>query len=193
MDGIAFHADVMDGKFVERVSMPFDEYIHLVKRGAHHIDLHLMIENPTKNLPKYLAKAVYGNLRSLSFHVETCQTDEAIELIEKVKLEGIQGGIVIDLPTPIQNVDPRLFAISDVVTIMSVKCGASGQTFNQPALDKVRHIRTKYPKIRVVMDGGISPSNIKDVKKAGVHTAVVASAVYSSDDRFQTIKSLQTV
>ncbi|MCL2569765.1 MAG: hypothetical protein FWE16_00985 [Firmicutes bacterium] len=191
VDNITLHADVMDGKFVSRTSLPLDEFSYLVKNTNYKIDVHLMVANPKVQINPMLAKVVWGNIRSMSFHVEACPVDEAIQLVEKIKMMGIQGGVVIDLDTSVDSVDKRIFAICDVVTIMSVKCGQSGQSFNEIAIDKVRQIKTKFPKIRIIVDGGINADNIKHIRKAGVNTAVVGNAVYSNSDRTATITLLQ--
>ena len=180
---ISLHLDVMDGKFVPRVSITFDEYKYVVENSRHPIDVHLMIDDPESNINRYLAKAVWGTIRSISFHVESHEAHVIKKLMDKVRVMGIMSGIVIDLPTQIDEIDPNLAVSSDIITIMSVKCGASGQLFNQSALKKITRLRELNPDARIIMDGGITRENFSMVKSAGVHTAVMGSAMQRAENK----------
>lgn len=61
------------------------------------------------------------------------------------------------------------------ITVMSVKCGQSGQAFNPTALALVKQIRALNPHTVITLDGGINDTNINMVKDAGVDIAVVGS------------------
>ncbi|MCL2756131.1 MAG: hypothetical protein FWE45_03740 [Firmicutes bacterium] len=191
VDNIAIHCDVMDGCFVPRKSIPMSEYEYLCKKTKHPIDVHLMIENPVRDIGNFLAGNCRGNIRSICFHAEATFPFEAIKLVEKIRMSGIRGGIAIDLPTKIESIDSNLLFMCDDITVMSVKAGASGQSFNKDALKKVKTLKKLYPDKRIILDGGINIDNIKEVKKSGVDTAAMASAVYSAQDRELMIKQLR--
>jgi len=205
IDGITIHCDVMDGSFVPRISIPRSEYAHLCKKSKHKIDVHLMVEKVEENLDYYLSQCCRGMIRSICFHVEAITypqdrnrpeksatpSPKAIELVEKIRMNGIEGGIAIDLDTDIDEIDERLLFMCDVITMMSVKAGASGQTFNKDVLAKVKKIKRLYPNVRIILDGGINLENIEQIKKAGVDTAVSASAVYNAEFRIAAIKTFK--
>jgi len=187
VQGISIHLDVMDGAFVPRMSCTPEEFDFVVTNSVHPIDVHLMIENPERDLDKYLSgigrQRDGQGIRSISFHVETQPSEVTLSQLKKIRRAGIMPGIIVDLPT-ILSLDCRdtcgILGKSDVVTVMSVKCGASGQSFNQDALDKIRMIKEINPMARVIVDGGVKMENIAMVEKAGADIAVMGSAVYSN-------------
>ena len=45
------HVDVMDGKFVKNKTMPFSEMKNIYKYTSKRLEVHLMVENPSKYIP----------------------------------------------------------------------------------------------------------------------------------------------
>ena len=180
-EGISFHLDVMDGRFVERKSVTVRELEFVMEAAKHPVDVHLMISE----LSEYMNVSRENLPRSICFHVEAVAGFMALMFIGMIKSFGIQAGVAIDLGTDAGSVNPALISACDVVTIMSVKAGKSGQSFNQEALQKVAAVKKINPRVRVILDGGINAENIETVKKAGVDTAVMGSALFklSSQER----------
>ena len=194
VDDISLHLDIMDGQFVARKSTTKDEADFTIKNTRHKIDIHYMINDIALHLNPYLAKAVWGSIRSISFHIETFTADETpdiLTLFKKIRIMGVEAGIAIDLDTNLKDMPKEVLDACDVATIMSVKAGASGQAFNATALDKVKTLRKTYPNLRIIIDGGINAENITQVKRAGATTAVVGSAIFNAPDRIQEIRTLQ--
>ncbi len=71
----------------------------------------------------------------------------------------------------------------DIVLLMSVNPGFGGQKFIPHVLDKARKARKMIDAsgrdIRLEIDGGVGPANIREVAEAGVDTFVAGSAVFS--------------
>jgi|GEM_PF-1690594 len=198
---IAIHLDVMDGVFVPRISIPKEEYDFTIKNTEHMVDVHLMITSPQNKINPYIAKAVWGTLRSVTFQIEALDTENGqgicmqttLALLNKIKSMNIQAGIAIDLPTTVESIESEILNNCDVVTIMSVKCGASGQSFNKSALDKVIYMKKHYPKIRIILDGGINADNLPIVKSVGTDTAVFGSHVYKAQNKAESIANLKVL
>lgn len=192
---LSFHADVMDGKLVERAAINSDEYTFITKTALLPVDVHLIIARPHERIGEYLDVPVssrYGKVvRSITFHVETLSKFHALRLISTIRKAGFKAGIAVDLDTYVGSDDCKsVIEQCDVVVVMSVKAGKSGQTFNMGGLKKVAEIKRINPGCRVILDGGISANNIELVKRAGVDTAVIGSYVYDSEDRKATVKGL---
>ena len=209
---ISIHLDVMDGDFVPRSSVTMEQYGHIVKNtGKQIIDVHLMVSNPEKVINQYLAKAVWGGIRSISFHVEAVSPEVGVVVLQKIKSLGIEGGIVVDLDTEISSVSREMLDLADVVTVMTVKCGMSGQSFNEGVLEKVRKIRETYQsksavvsgvgrvvsRKRIIVDGGVNLSNAESVVAAGADCVVVGGGVYfagkTKKDRKAAVVALRAV
>ncbi|MDR0976033.1 MAG: hypothetical protein LBM01_03715 [Christensenellaceae bacterium] len=169
---IGIHADFMDGKFVPRTRFwndadiaEFGKYADLLP-----VDVHIMAE-ANADLTRF---APY-NFRSISTHIENGAAPT--------------GGIVIDNDTEIE---PHLAEIKKhkFITLMSVKAGASGQSFNPKVLEKIRAVREFNPAAVIIVDGGINETNLKSVVSAGADVVVMGSAVYKQGNKTEYIKGL---
>ena len=107
---------------------------------------------------------------------------DGIALIERIHALGMEAGIVVNPPTPAEALEPYLDAV-DLVLIMSVTPGRSGQAFMPEVLDKARWVAERVDgSTRIEMDGGLSPTTAPRAVAAGVDTLVTASALFGSDD-----------
>ena len=80
----------------------------------------------------------------------------------------------------------------DVVLIMSVVPGFSGQSFMPEVLGKCEAVRRRLrPDQRLEIDGGINADTIRQAKDAGVDWFVAASAIFDNKDRAAAITALR--
>lgn len=98
---------------------------------------------------------------------------------EMTSVSDERHGIVIDLGCEIAGYE-TLIKQASYITIMAVKCGKSGQVFHPEVLELVPKIRALNPFAVLTIDGGVNPSNIEMVKKAGIDIAVVGSYAVKS-------------
>src|SRR5438445_390629 len=93
--------------------------------------------------------------------------------------------------TPVERIFPVLEHV-DLVLIMSVVPGFSGQEFMPEVLLKVREVKKRIkPTQRIEIDGGINPQTIKQAREAGADLFVVASAIFDHPDRKAAIAALR--
>lgn len=184
---LSYHVDVMDGKLVERAAVTLPEYNFITSTARVPMDVHLMINKPHERIEDYSSAPHLKydkGVRSITFHVEALPKVEAKKLLVKIQKSGFKGGVAIDLDTQVTASGiQELIEKSDVVVIMSVKAGKSGQVFNIGGLRKVQQVKKLNPGIRVILDGGVNGDNIEMIKKAGVDTVVVGNYVYSAADK----------
>src|SRR5204862_2100657 len=113
-----------------------------------------------------------------SFHVEVAEGGEARQLVARAHALGMGAGLVINPPTPVERIVPLLDA-PDLVLVMSVNPGFSGQSFIRSALDKARVIKPRLrPTQRLELDGGITVANAHEDREAGGDVIVAAYAVF---------------
>ena len=116
----------------------------------------------------------------ITFHPEASEhVDRTIGLIKE---NGCKAGLVFNPATPLDVLEYTLDKI-DMVLLMSVNPGFGGQKFIPYVLDKARKVRKMIDasglQIRLEIDGGVGPANIKEVAEAGVDTFVAGSAIFS--------------
>lgn len=169
------HVDVMDGHFVPNLSMgPFIvEACRRVTRLP--LDVHLMIESP-ENM---LAEFAQAGATNLTVHVETCPNLH--RTLQTIRELGCKAGVVINPATPVALVEPVLHMV-DLVLILSVNPGFSGQTFLPEVLPKVRAIRHLLEQVNptafLEIDGGINPETLTLAIEAGANVFVAAHAIF---------------
>jgi ribulose-phosphate 3-epimerase len=169
------HIDVMDGHFVPNITMgPF--IVETCRRITDlPLDVHLMIESPY-NMVEAFAKA---GADILYVHVEN--SPNLHNLITKIRSLGCRPGLVINPGTSPLLLEPVLHMV-DVVMVMSVNPGFSGQSFIPEVLPKITQIRKMMditkPDAVVAVDGGITAETLPAVLQAGAQVFIAASAIF---------------
>jgi len=188
-DGI--HFDVMDGHFAPNLTMGAVMVQWLRRRFPDaYLDAHLMVINPEDFVRQFAEAGASG----FTFHIEATsgrEKHDEREMIRMIRAAGMNPGICLNPPTPAEDVFHVLDEV-DLVLVMSVYPGFSGQAFMPEVLDKTRQIRERLgPDTRLQMDGGIGPDNAAAVRDAGCDCIVAASAIFGSDDRSAAINALR--
>ena len=187
------HCDIMDGHFVERKT--FDEIVLslLSKRVNGIMDVHLMVENPIEKLHLY-AKAGANNI---TVHYEALKgTIATINAINEIHTLGCKAGLSIKPETPVSVIE-NFLPFVDIVLVMSVEPGKSGQKFINDSLSKIAKLNTLREQngynFLIEVDGGINDQTAGAVVSLGADVLVVGSAIYSSHNRAQLIRTLKTI
>ncbi|MDX2018102.1 MAG: ribulose-phosphate 3-epimerase [Planctomycetota bacterium] len=194
------HLDVMDGHFVPNLTMGPDLCKALRRELPDaFLDVHLMVTDPAK----FVAPFAAAGADLLTFHIEAVRTPEQVrELASEIRSRGILVGLAINPPTPMEALEPVLadeatLALIDMVLVMSVNPGYSGQKFIAEVLSKASRVREiarkSRPGLRIQMDGGVAPANAQAVRDAGVDVLVAASAIFGqpADQRAGVIAQLR--
>ncbi len=169
------HIDVMDGHFVPNLTMgPF--IVETCRRSTNMpLDCHLMIEKPENLLDAF----IQAGATNITIHPEN--NPNIIETLGKIKAAGCRAGIAINPSTPAQVIEP-LMNLADLILVMTVNPGYSGQKFMPEVVEKIALIsrlsqQCKTPPI-IEVDGGINSDTISLVKDAGANAFVSASAIF---------------
>ncbi len=185
----SFHLDVMDGHFVNNITMGPD-LVSAVRRATDlRLDCHLMIERPDKYYKSFIEAG--GNV--LLVHYET--PIEVSNFLRKLEDENIRYGIVINPDTDVKKVY-KFVSTSEIVLVMSVYPGFSGQKFIDKSLEKVRELRKfideNYYNTKIEIDGGINAETGKLAREAGADILVSASYIFGNniENSIKKLKSL---
>ena len=103
-------------------------------------------------------------------HVETCP--EIATTLKAIKSLGCLAGVTLNPSTPASGLEVAL-PLADIVLVLTVHPGYSGQEFIPAEVAKVAEIRRS-------LDGGISVQTICQVRDAGADAFVAASAVFKN-------------
>ena len=182
------HVDVMDGKYVENKSLPFKEMRHIYKFTNKRLDVHLMVESPSKYISDYASL----NTEYITIHLDTIEN--TLSNLKQIKSYGIKTGIALNPDDKVEALIPYLPYI-DLILVMGVIPGKGGQKFIDKTIDKLKELKVikkeyKDFKFKISVDGGVN--NIV-VKKIYNLTDIIVSGNYitSSIDFQKQINSLR--
>ena len=171
-----FHIDIMDGHFVPNISMgPF--IVEACSRVTNlPLDVHLMIKEPDR----YLQDFANAGASNLTVHIETCP--EINKTLQSIHALGCQGGITLKPGTGVEKIKPFLKDV-DLVLVMTVNPGFSGQSFMPEVVPKIGQIKTILdeinPEALIEVDGGISSTTIRQTYDQGARVFVAGSAIFN--------------
>ncbi|MCA3017550.1 MAG: ribulose-phosphate 3-epimerase [Rhodocyclaceae bacterium] len=188
------HFDVMDNHYVPNLTIGpmVCEAVrpHAVRADGSKvpIDVHLMVKPVDRIIPDF-AKA---GADIISFHPEASEhIDRTLALIREC---GCKAGLVFNPATPLTYLDHVMDKV-DLILIMSVNPGFSGQKFIPAALDKLRDARARIQQSRrdiwLEVDGGVKTDNIAEIARAGADTFVAGSAIFNAADYAATITTMR--
>ena len=171
------HIDVMDGRFVPQITIgPL--VVAAIRRWTDlPLDVHLMIESPEQQISQF-AKA---GASIITVHMETCL--HIHRGVQMIKDAGCKAGISINPATSISVIDEILPEV-DLVLLMTVNPGFSGQMFIESTLNKIARLRKELDrrnlKAELEVDGGINIETASRVVKAGATVLVAGAAIFNS-------------
>ena len=176
------HVDVMDGVFVPNITIG-----PLVVKAIRPLtkllfDVHLMIDEPIR----YIDQFASAGADLITFHIEACRQAERV--IEKIRQKGKKVGISISPETPVSEIESVLDKV-DLVLVMTVNPGFSGQSFMEECLEKIRVLKKNYSGY-VQVDGGINEKTSSKAINAGSDVLVAGTAVFGEKNYAAAIKKL---
>jgi len=175
--------DVMDGHFVPNLTMgPF--IVEACRRATTlPLDVHLMIEAPERLLEAF-ARAGASHL---TVHVETCP--DIASTLKTIRSLGCRAGATLNPETPAGALTPAL-PLADIVLVLTVHPGYSGQTFVPEVVPKIAEIRRRLDELgstaHLEVDGGISTATLPGVREAGADAFVAAHAIFKHPEGIAT-------
>ena len=170
-----FHVDVMDGHFVPNLTMgPF--VVETCRRiTSLPLHVHLMMYEPER----LLADFARAGSHTLYVHVETCP--HLHKTLMTIRELGCEPAVVLNPGTPATLIEPVLHLV-EVVLVMSVNPGFSGEKFLPESTPKIAQIRCMLDKVnpggRIAVDGGITPQTLPQTVQAGAQVIIAATAIF---------------
>ena len=180
------HIDVMDGHFVPNLTFgpPVIRNIRPVTEKG--FDVHLMI-NPAQ---PHLSDYAEAGADIITVHVEAdAGLDRSLQMIRGL---GKKAGVSLNPSTPETAIEHVIDKV-DLILVMTVNPGFSGQSFIASQVEKIRRIKAMIGdrSIEIEVDGGINAENVKMVTEAGANVVVAGNAVFCGDDYAAAIGALR--
>ena len=194
--------DVVDGQYAKGKTWPYRdtatfEKIAKEERGLPFWDkidfqFDLMIQNPHLVLKEYLD----AGASHVVLHARSEGVERALQLIVDMRTEeigsfSVHGGMALgpqDQPDILEPFEAQF----DFVQVMGIdREGRQGEPFDKKALYLVERLRSRYPKLPIQVDGGVSLQNARELVAAGASRLVVGSAIVKAEDPLAAYQEFQ--
>lgn len=195
LGGACLHFDLMDGRFVPQLTVgPW--YVSSVKTAMLK-DVHLMVEEPLR----FVEGCVKAGADMITVHPEsTTHIHAVLQAIGSYQNANdpsrkIVRGLALNPSTPI-TILPELLALVDMVVVLAINPGFSGQTYLPQTASRVRLVREiardSGREILVMIDGGVTGENIAEVGSAKADLVVSGSAIFKGEGPQQNLPAFTT-
>jgi ribulose-phosphate 3-epimerase len=186
----SIHLDVMDGHFVESLTIgpAVVQAVRPLASVPYHT--HLMVSQPLRQARAF---ADAGSDLVVA-HVEA--DDDPAEVIAAIHGYGRAAGLALNPETPAEAVRPYLDAI-DLLLVMTVHPGRGGQAFIGEVLPKIGELQAEIERrglsLPIGVDGGVNLDTIGAAYAAGREVMVAGWALYrEAGDLSPTVEALRT-
>jgi len=174
--------DIMDGEFVPNKTIQPEDMkdfkTNLMKEA------HLMVNDNEKYVEDFLNLG----FDMIIVHYESCKDIPGI--IKKVKNRGKKIALAINPPTPLSAIKDYLDDL-DMVLMMTVNPGFSGQGFDPSVLPKIRELRDMRKDLDIQVDGGIKVGTVRQAAEAGANIFASCSGIFKFEDKGKAVEALK--
>ncbi len=176
----SFHIDIMDGRYVPNFAMGLHDMKYIAGATSKPLDLHLMIEHPSKHIDLFLRNLRKGD--TVYIHPEAEYHPSTT--LQKIIDAGITPGIAINPGTSVELIMEMLRIVKKVL-VMSVNPGNAGQMYLPYVGKKI----TKLLSIKedmgfeIYWDGACSADRILEFAPKGVKGFVLGTTLLFGKER----------
>jgi len=174
------HYDVMDGCFCPMMTVG-PPFIRATKTSLLK-DVHLMITEPLRKVADYVSAG--ADIVTLHVESDPIHIHRALQSLGEMTNandpdRGIMRGVALNPGTPVEVVEPLLDEV-DLVTVLAINPGWSGQKFIESTSERVAAVRQRVEErpILIAVDGGVTMANVRDVAAIGADIVVTGSAIF---------------
>jgi ribulose-phosphate 3-epimerase len=199
--------DVMDGKFVDSTSWPYNDFGNefwdklksqnegLPQWEKVNFEIDLMVENQIEEATNWINAGV----SRIIGHLEAFTSDEMIaEFIETGKNSMVEVYLALApssdigrLRKWIENENENLRI--DGVQFMGIEnVGYQGEPFAEEILKKILLLRSDFPSLNIAVDGGVSDETASDLIEAGANILASGSFIFNSKNPKEAIDILKS-
>lgn len=176
--------DVADGILVPNTTF-LDPVPFATLKTRLNLEAHLMVRDPVT----YVERFVNSGFKRFYAHIEGDNLNEYISRCYKL---GVEIGLAIDGPTPVDKIHEYLDNI-DSVLIMAIEAGESGRPYREDTTDKISKIREIDFEIPIAVDGAMNDTNAAKVIAAGATRINSNSYIFGAEKVEERIKILKNL
>ena len=189
--------DVLDGTYTPSVSWPYagavrDDFEASLRTDAglpfwqdFSFEVDLMVMRPEEKIASWSLSGV----ACLIIHVES--TTELSRIITVCHERRIEVALALKPGTAIERIAPYVETISFVQCMGSRRIGYNGVELEEDAVEMVRMLNTRWPKLVVGIDIGVNDTTLERLVAAGARRFAAGSAIFSTPDPASAFRALE--
>lgn len=183
------HIDVMDGRVWPKITV--GHFFVAGLRTELLKDVHLLIEEPEKQIPAFVG----AGADMIAFSLENCSDiGAALDLVAKCQAESdsertVRRGLSVYPETSLEVIKPYLDK-TDYVTLVSISPDSGKQNFLSEMPDRIGQLREWKDDLVICIDGAVKKANIGEVAQMGSDVIVTGSAVFDGNDAAKNINEM---
>lgn len=186
------HVDILDGHFSPSMPLGLDTVKQLRKKTNLEFEAHVMVKDPQF----FIDELIEAGVSQIVFHIETC--DHVDGMLNYIHSKGVRAGVALKPATPLCELE-YILDKCDAVLLMLINPGFAqmkGEAQASYAARKIQNlhemIKTRGLDTKVILDGRISPENIKAFGKSGEANIFVAgSTCIKMENQVESLKQMK--
>lgn len=179
------HLDVTDGVFSKHITWHNPSDLPMLNTPLS-AEVHVMINQPEMAIEQWCIRPI----KRIIVHWEAVRDIEFI--IKKCHDTGIEIGLAINPETFWGCLKPW-FKKVDLVQVLAVHPGPSGQKIEEDIFDKVIHMRAACRSCTIEVDGGINVETGRRAVMNGANILVAGSFIFNSPNSEEAINKLKSL
>lgn len=176
--------DILDNTLMPNNTF-LDPLPYLNIKSHINLELHMMVRDPLL----YLERFTKAGFKRFFAHIEGDHIDEYIEECNRL---GVEIGLAIDGPTPVEKIQKYINDI-DVILVMAIDAGFSGRPFREDTIEKIKKIKDMVFDLPIAVDGAMDGINARRTVEAGATRINSNSFIFSSKDIDIAIQTLSNL
>ena len=187
------HCDVMDGHFVNNITLGIDFCVKVANATSIKRDIHFLTDNPINFIDRLHLKK--GELVSVHFE----SNSDISKMSKKVRVYNAKFGVAVNPSTKVEELIRYLDQI-DFIVLMMIEPGFAGQPLIPGMIDKIKECKKMLisegnSKILIEVDGHVGFDNMKEMQDNGadIFVAGTSSIFRKSDNILNNIKKVRTI
>lgn len=167
------HIDIGDGLFSDLLTIAPADLQELDISNVR-MDIHLLVDDPTE----WIEECVALNPVRLIGQIERMGSQTLF--LKEVESYRFQGGLALEIDTPIEEIETEALAMASVVLLLAVPAGTSGSAFDERVIQKIIDLKKIYSG-SILIDGAINKDTYKKIIDAGATEAGANSAYWKGE------------
>ncbi|PWJ51275.1 ribulose-phosphate 3-epimerase [Faecalicatena contorta] len=186
------HVDILDGHFSPSMPLGLDTVKQLRKKTNLEFEAHVMVTDSQF----FVDELIEAGASQIVFHIETC--DHVDGMLNYIRSKGVRAGVALKPATPLCELE-YILDKCDAVLLMLINPGFAQVKGEEQTPYSARKIHELHEMIKVrgldtkvILDGRISPENIKTFGMSGEANIFVAgSTCIKKENPAESMKQLK--